>query len=135
MSLPSICICKAEVVDDVNAVWEARGRGPNNFSRKLCAVDPLATDQTPATHYLVADSSTSYEEVQVMHGFANNQLPPLPEGVYWGVDGIISSEDAQIALNGTNLQVYSASGDVAPVDHANGILESRGLQFVPDPPL
>ena len=135
MALPSICIVTAAQRDNANAVWEARGRGPNNFSRKLCELDPGATYETPATHYLIADSSTTQEEVAIMMSFQDGDLPPLPDGTVWGEEGIISAADAMTAINGANMQVYAASGDVAPVDHAAGILSSRDLMLVPDPPL
>lgn len=134
-NLPVVCVVKDAVKDDANLVWAAWGRGPNTFSRKLCALDPEATESTPPTHWLMSDTSTTDSDVAIMQGFADGDLPPVPSGTVWGENGVISAADALVAVNGTNLQTYSASGDVSPVEHSEGILESRGLQFVPGPEL
>lgn len=135
MTLPNIAVVAAAVKDNANAVLEAWGRGPNTFSRKLCAKSDTATYETPPTHYMCADSSTTDSDVAIMQGFANGDLPPLPDGTVWGESGVVSAADAMTAISGANLQVYSASGDVVPLDHANAVLASRNLMFVPDPPL
>jgi len=133
MSLPSICIVTAEAVVDARLVWLAMGRGPNSFIRKLCAIDPEATWETTPTHYLMSDVSSSESDVAAWQAMANGDLPEI-EGV-WGEDDVISAAAAMAATSAANLQVYSASGDVIPTDHAAGILGSRGLMLVPDPPL
>lgn len=130
MTLPVICVVTAAAKDNANLVWAAMGRGPNTFTRKLCAIDPGVTSDTPATHYLMADSSTEESDVQAFQAMAGGDLPAI-SGI-WGEDGVIDAAAAQAATSGTNLQVYSASGDVAPVDHMNGILQSRALMLVPD---
>jgi hypothetical protein len=133
MKLPVICIVTAAAKAGADAVWEAWGRGPNTFVRGLCAIDPDATWETPPTHYLMADSSTEESEVAIMQAMANGDLPPI-SGV-WGVAGVVSAAVALASITAANLQVYSASGDVVPVDHMNGILAGRGLQTVPYPPI
>lgn len=125
---PIIAIVTAAAAADANLVWEAWGRGPDTFSRKLTD-DASPTSESTVTHYMTADSSTSVEDVQIIQGFASGDLPPIL-GV-WGEDVAITEEAAIIAVNGTNLQCYSASGDVVPLDHANAILASRDLRFVP----
>lgn len=130
MTLPSICVVTAAAKDDANLVWAAMGRGPNTFTRKLCADEPGVTSETPATHYLMADSSSEESDVHAWQAMANGDLPAI-SGI-WGEDGVIDAASAQAAVSGTNLQVYSASGDVTPVDHMNGILASRGLMLVPE---
>lgn len=131
MNLPSICICTAAAKANVNRVWEAMGRGPGTFSRKLCAVGPGATWETKATHYLMSDASTDDGDIAEWQAMSNGDLPAIA-GV-WGADGVIGAADAQAAVSGANLQVYSASGDVLPTEHAEGVLSGRGLMFVPDP--
>jgi hypothetical protein len=133
MSLPSICIVTAAAKDDANLVWLAMGRGPNTFTRKLCAIDEGVTWETTPTHYLMADSSSSESDVAAWQAMANGDLPQI-EGV-WGEDDVIDAASAMEATSAANLQVYSASGDVIPTEHAAGILGSRNLMLVPDPPL
>lgn len=130
-NLPAICVCTAAARDNVNLVWEAMGRGPGTFSRRLTN-DPNPTTESTVTHYLMSDTSASDADVAEWQAMASGDLPDIGMN-QWGVDGIISSADAQAAISGANLQVYSASGDVIPVEHAAGILQSRGLAFVPDP--
>jgi microcystin degradation protein MlrC len=128
---PCVGIVKAADRTNANLVWAAWGKGPGTFSRKLTD-DPAPTPASTVTHYLFADSSTSVEDVQIIQGFANGDLPPLQPGAAWGVDGAIEAADALAAIDGDSLQCYSASGNVTPVDHVSAILASRGLSFVPD---
>jgi len=127
---PCVGIVKAADKDNANLVWNAWGKGPNTFSRRL-TTDAVPTMSSTVTHYLFADSSSSVEDVQVIQGFANGDLPPIMDT--WGVDGVISAADALAAIDGDSLQCYSASGSVTPLDHCNAILDSRGLKWVPDP--
>ncbi len=131
--LPAICVVTDAQKDNANLVWAAMGRGPSTFSRKLCALDPSATPSTPPTHWLMSDAAATESDVAIWQGFANGDLPPLASGLAWGEGDIIAAPTALTAINAANLQVYSASGDVSPVEHGNGILASRDLQFVPDP--
>lgn len=128
---PCVGIVKAADKTNANLVWNAWGKGPDTFSRRL-TTDASPTPSSTVTHYLFADSSTSVEDVQIIQGFANGDLPPLPMGVAWGVDGVIAAAAALTAIDGDSLQCYSASGNVAPIDHCNAILASRGLKWVPD---
>lgn len=128
---PTVSIVTAAAKPGADAVWEAWGRGPGTFGRKL-TTDPAPTSSSPATHYLSADSSTTVEDVAIIQGMANGDLPPLEVGKTWGVAGVISAADALAAINGASLQCYSVSGDVTPLDHVNAILASRDMMFVPD---
>lgn len=134
-NLPFVGICTAAAKINVDLVWEAMGRGPGTFSRKVCALDPGATWTTPATHYLSSDASATDSDIAIWQGFADANLPPLPWGIIWGEEGVISAADAIAAISGANLQVYSVSGDVTPADHIAGILAGRGLQYVPEEPI
>lgn len=132
MNLPVICVCTAAAQINVNRVWAAMGRGPGTFERRLTTgSDP--TSEVEPTHYLMSDASTSADDAAEWQAMANGDLPHLPDGRVWGEDGVIGAEDARAAISGGNLQVYSASGDVVPIDHANGVLASRGLSWVPFP--
>lgn len=126
---PVVCLVKAADRDNANLVWAAWGKGPETFSRKL-TTDASPTTSSPVTHYLMADSSTSVEDVAIIQAFANSDLPPISGA--WGVDGVIGAADALAAIDGDSLQCYSASGNVTPLDHCNAILASRGLKWVPD---
>jgi len=121
--------------DDLNRVFAARGWGPENITRKLCAVSPLATDQTSPTHWLASNAGGSSEELAILNGMVNGDLPPVPYGTVWGENGVISAAAAMAACDGSVFQVYSCAGDIEPVDHVAAVLASRGLQYVPDPPL
>jgi hypothetical protein len=135
MSLGIVCIVTDAQKTNINLVFAARGQGSETFTRKLCAIDPGATDQTPATHWLMSNAAGSQEELNVLTAMTEGDLPPVPEGVVWGENGIISASGAMAATDGSVFQVYSAAGDVEPVDHAAAVLASRGLQLVPDAPL
>ena len=81
----------------------------------------------------MSDAAAAESDVARWQGFANGDVQPLASGLAWGEEDIIAAPAALTAINAANLQVYSASGDVSPVEHGNGILASRNLQFVPDP--
>lgn len=129
MTLPVICIITASARDDANRVWDAMGRGPATFTRKLCD-DANATPETEPTHYVMADSSSEEEDVYAWQRMSNGDLPQIT-GV-WGEDGVIDAAAAQAAVSAANLQVYAASGNVTPMEHLTGILSGRELYLVPD---
>ncbi|MES2497134.1 MAG: hypothetical protein V4618_13555 [Pseudomonadota bacterium] len=112
-------------------------RGPNNISRPLCAIDPLATFETPPTHYMMQDMSAMDTETAIWQVMAEEgTLPPIAGE--WGVGGVISEVAAETALASGNLQTYIASGIPTPELRdawRNGVLLGAGLQFLPDEPL
>lgn len=126
--LPVVCVVTASAKTNANLVWAAMGRGPDTFSRKL-TTEANPTSGSTVTHYLMADSSSQESDVAAWQAMASGDLPQI-DGV-WGENGVIGAADAQAAVSGANLQVYSASGDVVPLDHCNAILASRGLYWVP----
>ena len=65
--------------------------------------------------------------------FKPSHMPPLPESVVWGEDGVISAAAAMAATDGAVFHVYSCAGDVEPVIHVAAVLATEGLQYVPDP--
>jgi hypothetical protein len=132
-NLPVICLVTAAQKDNANLVWAAWGQGPTTFGNiKLTSVADPAYTETP-THYAMANSGAQENEVAIMQAMANGDLPPIA-GV-WGDSGVISAGDALTATNGSNLQVYSASGNIEPMDHFMGILISRSLYRIPGPPI
>ncbi len=100
----------------------------------LCAVATDATWETEPTHYLMSAAGAHDTDVAIWQAMTAGNLPPLPEGVVWGVNGVISAEDAMAASDGSVFHVYSAAGEIEPVDHAAAVLATEGLKFVPFPP-
>jgi len=127
---PVIAVAAAATIVKTRKVWEAQGLGSEAFMRRLTD-DPNPTPSSTVTHYMMSDDSCTVEMVAAWQRFATGGLPEVT-GV-WGQNGVISAADAMEGTNAANLQVYSASGDVVPLDHANAVLASRNLSFVPDP--
>lgn len=139
MNLPRIAVIVAPAVTDMNRICEAMGLGTPYFTRKLCAVDPLADHNTPATHYLASDMSALAEDNPEWQAMATAADLPAIQGI-WGENGVISAQDAQAVLAPGNLQVYTAAGldpnnTDGPTEFRNGIFAGLGLQFVPDEPI
>lgn len=133
MLLPYIAIVSAAHRDHLNLVLEAVGWGPGNFARRCCAINPAATSSTPATHYLTSAAAATDTDVAMLQAMTQGDLPDLPEGVIWGENGVISAADAMAASDGSVFHIYSAAGEIEPVDHAAAVLASEGLQYVPEP--
>jgi hypothetical protein len=135
MTLGIVCIITAAKKAHINLVFAARGLGPETFTRALCAINPAATFETPATHYLMSDAGGDEAELSVLQAMTGGDLPDLPDGAVWGEGDVISAGNAMAACDGAVFHVYSAAGDIEPTDHATAVLVSEGLQFVPAPPL
>lgn len=134
MILPFIAIVADAKKININLTFSAMGWGPETFSRKCCAIDAGATPATPPTHWLCsAAAGYTDADVAMLQQMTAGNLPPLPQGVVWGVDGVISAADAMAATDGSVFHVYSAAGQIQPVDHAAAVLASEGLQYVPEP--
>ena len=132
MAIGIVCIVSDAYRVDINLVFEARGHGPSTFIRKVCALDPEATPATPQTHWLMSNAAGNAEELAILQAMTQGDLPPLPSGVVWGENGVISAADAMEATDGSVFQVYSCAGDVEPVDHVAAVMASRSLQYVPE---
>jgi len=134
--LPAIVIVAAAHRDTVNAIWEfVLLRGPNNLARKCCAIDPEATHETPATHFMFQDMGATDTDIAAWQALASGAMPA---GVDWGVGGIPIEADAVAACTGGNLLVFSAAGLVTTqdaLDWRDGTFAGVGLQYVPDEPL
>jgi hypothetical protein len=134
MALGIVCIVTDAKRNDLNFLFAARGMGPDNITRKLCAVDAGATYETPPTHWLMSNAAGNQAELDTLTAMTEGDLPAVPTGTVWGESGIISAADAMAACDGSVFQVYSCAGDVEPADHVAAVLSSRSLQYVPDPP-
>lgn len=135
MNLPRITIAIASAVVDLNRIGHAMGVGTAYFTgRKLCAIDPNADHETPATHYLSQDMSAKDNEATEWQGMAQEADLPAIDGI-WGEEGVITALEAQTALAFGNLKVFTAAGENDPTAWRDGILAGQGLQFVPDEPI
>lgn len=132
MTINVIGIATAAAVTNVNLVLEAMGRGPGNISRKATTVANPTWDATP-THYFMSDQGVTPEFQAQLLGFANGDLPPLPEGVVWGEDGVISAADALAAIASPNFSFASFSGAFTPGEQVQAALDALGLHVIPFP--
>lgn len=133
MLLPFVAVVTDAKKTDWNLIGTAIGWGPETFTRKLCAINPSATHLTPPTHWLCSAAAATDTDVAMLQAMTNGDLPILPEGTVWGENGVISAADAMAAADGSVFHVYSAAGDIEPVDHVVAVLAAEGLQYVPDP--
>lgn len=129
-TLNVIVIGAAAYVANINAVLEAYGRGPDNLSRKLTTVADPAWTETP-THFFMSDQGVTEDFANVLLGFPNGDLPPLPNGLVWGVNGVISAADALAAIDGANFKVFVSSGDVTPAAQVAAAISAEGLYVIP----
>ncbi|WP_340645331.1 hypothetical protein [Phenylobacterium sp.] len=132
MSINIIGIATAAALTNVNLVLEAMGRGPGNITRKATTVADPAWDATP-THYFMSDQGVSAEFQAQLLGFSNGDLPPLPEGVVWGVDGVISAADALAAITAANFSFASFNDGFTPGAQVQAALDAKGLYVIPFP--
>jgi len=132
MTINVIGIATAAAVTNVNLVLQAMGRGPGNISRKATTVANPAWDATP-THYFMSDQGVTAEFQAQLLGFANGDLPPLPEGVVWGEEGVISAQDALAAIASPNFSFASFSGAFTPGEQVQAALDALGLHVIPFP--
>ena len=109
------------------------GRAANSLDQVVTASTPV--EQTPPTHWLMSYVAPTDSNVATYQAVTAGSLPPLPPGVVWGVDRVIGAAGAMAASDGAVFHVYSAAGQIEPVDHVAAVLQSEGLQYVPDPPL
>lgn len=134
MTVNIIGIGAIAAVADINLVFEAMGRGPNNLSRPATST-PNPTWETAATHKYMSDQGVTGEFAAILLGFANGDLPPLPDGVVWGEDGVISAADALAAITADNFAFASFNEAFTPGEQVAAALDALGLTIVPDPPL
>ncbi len=133
MTVNIIAIGKLAAVTNINLVLEAMGRGPGNISRPATST-PNPTWQTTPTHKYMSDQGVTVEFANILHGFANGDLPPLPEGVR-GENGIISAADALAAISPANFAFASFNEAFTPGEQVAAALDALGLVVIPDPPV
>ena len=129
-----IGIATAAALNDVNRVLEAMGRGPGNISRKATTVSNPAWDAEP-THWFMSDQGVTPEFQTQLLGFSNGDLPPLPEGVVWDVDGVIAAEDAMAAITAENFAFAAFNDGFTPGEQVASALGALGLHVIPFPDL
>ncbi len=125
MSTPVICIVTDAQRDNVNALLELMGKGPGSFSRPLCATSEGATPATPPTHWLMSAVAASDGDLAVWQMMQAGNLPPLPEGLAWGVDGVMTSSDALAATHVDALSVHYQP-EPEPDPEADPVTEPEG---------
>lgn len=134
MTVNIIGIGAIAAVTNINLVLEAMGRGPNSLSRKATST-ANPTWETAATHKYMSDQGVTGEFAAILLGFANGDLPPLPEGTVWGENGVISASDALAAITAENFAFASFNEAFTPGEQVEAALGALGLNIVPDPPL
>lgn len=132
MSINIIGIATASALVNINAVLEAMGRGPGNISRKATTVADPAWDAEP-THYFMSDQGVTPEFQAQLLGFSSGDLPPLPEGVLWGEDGVISAADALAAISSSNFAFAAFNEGFTPGEQVAAALDALGLHVIPFP--
>jgi hypothetical protein len=136
MALGIVCIVTAAMKTNLNLVFAARGAGPETFTIPLVAANNAgATWETTPTHYAMSDAGGDAEELAILQAMTLGDLPPVPEGTVWGQSGVISAANAMACSDGSVFHVYSAAGDIEPVDHVAAVLASEGLKKRPEAPL
>ena len=129
-----IALAPLAAVAGCNAVFEAMGRGPDSLSRKATSAENV-TWEASATHKYMSDQGVTEEFQAQLLKMVGGDLPPLADGRVWGVDGVISAEDAMAAT--AQLIVVSFGGDMTAEKQVAAALaaQSPPLQVVPFPPL
>lgn len=109
----------------INSVLEAMGRGPGSLATKA-STTPNQGFWDASTHVYMSNQAASFEFQADLIAYASGgDLPPLPEGVVWGADGVISAADAMAAA--PHLAVASFSSDWLPDDQVAATLGAAGL--------
>ena len=134
MAIGIIGVATATALANINLVIEAMGRGPGSITRKATNV-PNPAWTAPATHYYMSDQSATPELQAQFLGFANGDLPPLPEGVVWGVNGVISAADALAAITAENFAFAAFNEGFEPSEQVEAALTALGLYAVPEEPV
>lgn len=134
MSINIIGVATAAALANVNLVLEAMGRGPGNITRKATTAPNPTWDAEP-THYFMSDQGVTPEFQAQLLGFSNGDLPPLPAGVVWGENGVISAADALAAITASNFMFAAFNDGFSPSEQVQAALDALGLQIIPFPPL
>ena len=126
-NIPCTMIVLTANVADMNRVFDAQGRGTNTFGRALVA----AGTTEPVVARLAHDASGTPALEAEWRAMASDRDLPAILGT-WGVDGVISSSDAQAAMAGVT--IYSVGGiQETTMEWITGILSGRGYEYEPEP--
>jgi hypothetical protein len=127
-----IAITTAANQTNINLVLEAMGRGPGSLAQPSSADPGVAWNGTP-THFYMSDQGAPQWLADAFLAFGDNNLPPLPEGVVWGEDGVISAADALEAIQPENFYFAQFVG-FEPSEQLAAALAAKGLhKFPPNP--
>lgn len=127
-----IAICPEDAAEGVSAMLEAMGKGPGSMERKLTTVDNPAWDAAP-THRMMSNQGVTTEFQAQLLAAQGGDLPPVQEGVVWGVDGVISAPDAMAAS--AQLFVVSFAGDATGEQQVQAAIAAHNpvLHIIPFP--
>ena len=127
--IPCVVVCPENQAEKLSIVFDAMGRGPDSFTqgRKVCAIDPDATPSTPPTHRAIQDMSATVELEDMWRKMAAGDA--MPQVVWADVPNITESTAIAAAQSMT---VYSVAGAEADSITLAGVLETMGLQLVPE---
>lgn len=133
MSVNIIGITPAANLVAINKVLEAMGRGPESFTRKASTDSGAAWDDEP-THYFMSDQGAPQWLADAFAAFDSNDLPPLAPGYSWGVDGCISSSDAEAAITPANFAVAYFNDGFQPEAQVAAALAAYSVPLFALPP-
>lgn len=128
MAIHIIGVTPAANVNAINAVLDALGYGPTNFSRKVTtAADPVW--DTEPTHYFFCWQYTPAGLADTFLAFADGVLPPTAGEWSWGEYGVISEEDALAAVTPANFAFAIFNEGLSALQQVDATLAAY------DPPL
>lgn len=120
-----IAVAPVANATDLNSVLEAMGYGPGNLSTKA-STTPDQAFGAASTHLFMSMQAATMEFQADLLGYSGGgDLPPLPDGVVWGENGVISAAAAMAAA--PYLGVASFSSDWLPDDQVAATLGAAGL--------
>lgn len=133
MTVNIIAIAPAANLTAINAVLEAMGRGPTSLTLKASTNESAAWNDTP-THYYMSDQGAPQWLADAFAAFEANDLPPLAPGYSWGVNGVISSADAEAAITPANFAVAYFNNGFEPEAQVAAALASHTVPLFKLPP-
>lgn len=136
MPVHIIAVTPAANVMAANAVLEALGYGPDNFSTKASTAENPAWDDPPA-HYYFCWQFTPAGLADTFLAFAGGSLPPTTGEWGWGEYGVISEEDALAAVTPANFAFAIFNDGLSALQQVDVTLAAYDppLHKIPDPPL
>lgn len=136
MPVHIIAVTPAANVTAANAVLEALGHGPDNFSTKATTEEGPAWDDPP-THYYFCWQYTPAGLADTFLAFADGVMPPTIGEWDWGEYGVISEEDALAAVTPENFAFAIFNDGLSALQQVDVTLAAYEppLHKIPDPPL